>query len=84
MIRSLSHDPAARELFADWQTVARDAVDALRLAAGYDRNDPAIAAVVDELLADSEEFAALGHHHNVGAWAARARSSTIRTSAGSS
>lgn len=73
MIRSLFHDPAARELFADWQSVAGDAVEALRLAAGYDRSDPAIAAIVAELLADSEEFAVLWQHHDVGRLGSRSK-----------
>ncbi|MFJ5263336.1 helix-turn-helix transcriptional regulator [Streptomyces sp. NPDC088387] len=59
MVRSLFRDPAARELFADWQTVARDSVEALRLAAGRERHDPEIAALVRELQADSPEFAAM-------------------------
>jgi transcriptional regulator with XRE-family HTH domain len=66
MVRSLFRDPAARELFADWETVARDTVEALRLAAGHDRSDPEIAEVVEELLAGSEEFAALWRDHRVG------------------
>lgn len=65
MVRSLFHDPAARELFAEWQSVARDTVEALRLAAGHDRRDPELAALVRELLADSPEFAALWRGHGV-------------------
>ncbi|MET9416156.1 helix-turn-helix transcriptional regulator [Streptomyces klenkii] len=65
MVRSLFHDPAARELFADWQSVARDSVEALRLAAGQERRDPEIAALVRELLDDSPEFAALWQDHSV-------------------
>ncbi|MFJ6567905.1 helix-turn-helix transcriptional regulator [Streptomyces sp. NPDC091292] len=65
MVRSLFHDPAARELFADWAAVARDSVEALRLAAGEDRGDPAIGALVGELLDSSEEFAALWGDHDV-------------------
>jgi transcriptional regulator with XRE-family HTH domain len=65
MVRSLFLDPAARTLFADWETVARDTVQALRLAAGRDRDDPAIAALVGELTAASEEFAALWRDHRV-------------------
>jgi transcriptional regulator with XRE-family HTH domain len=65
MIHSLFHDPAARELFADWQTVARDSVEALRLAAGNDQDDPGTAAMIAELLAGSAEFAALWRDHSV-------------------
>ncbi|MFJ2647378.1 helix-turn-helix transcriptional regulator [Streptomyces sp. NPDC087420] len=67
MVRSLFRDPAARELFADWDTVARDTVEALRLGAGHHRSDPGIAEVVEELLAGSEEFAALWRDHRVSA-----------------
>ncbi|MFE2429425.1 helix-turn-helix transcriptional regulator [Streptomyces sp. NPDC059373] len=65
MIRSLFRDPAARELFADWSTVARCSVEALRLAAGHDQGDPEIASVVNELLVGSEEFAALWGENSV-------------------
>jgi hypothetical protein len=40
MVRSLFRDPAARTLFVDWDTVARDTVAALRLAYGHERRDP--------------------------------------------
>jgi transcriptional regulator with XRE-family HTH domain len=62
MLHTLFHDPAARELFADWATVARDSVEALRQA---DAQDPSVRAVVDELLASSDEFAALWNEHGV-------------------
>jgi len=65
IIRSLFRDPNARELFAEWDTVARSSVEALRLAEGHDRDDPQIAAVVAELLASSEEFRALWRDNNV-------------------
>ncbi|GAA5018285.1 helix-turn-helix transcriptional regulator [Actinopolymorpha pittospori] len=67
MVRSLFHDPAARELFAEWATVARDTVEALRLGAGHDRNDPRTALLVEDLLATSPEFAGLWHGHQVSA-----------------
>ncbi|WP_042431249.1 helix-turn-helix domain-containing protein [Streptacidiphilus anmyonensis] len=65
MARSLFCDPAARELFADWCTVARDTVAALRLAYGHDRHDPRTAALIDALLTESDEFAALWSHQDV-------------------
>ena len=49
MLHTLFHDPAARELFADWQTVARDSVEALRLASAA--KTAAVRQVVDDLLA---------------------------------
>ena len=62
MLHTLFHDPAARELFADWTTVARDSVEALRLASG---EDPSVRRVVDELIASSKEFAELWREHGV-------------------
>ncbi|MEV6284466.1 helix-turn-helix transcriptional regulator [Kribbella sp. NPDC051770] len=62
MVHSLFHDPAARELFADWPKVARDSVEALRLA---DADDAGVRAVVDELLASSKEFEQLWNDHGV-------------------
>ncbi|MEV6424692.1 helix-turn-helix transcriptional regulator [Streptomyces sp. NPDC051662] len=65
MARSLFCDPAARELFADWHTVVRDTVATLRLAHGHERNDPRMLALIDELLAESEEFTALWSRQDV-------------------
>ncbi len=62
MLHTLFHDPAARELFADWPKVARDSVEALRLASAQDLT---VRAVVDELLASSNEFAQLWNEHGV-------------------
>ncbi|GCB94400.1 transcriptional regulator [Streptomyces noursei] len=65
MARSLFCDPAARELFADWHTVACDTVAALRLAHGHERHDPHMSALIDGLRAESEEFAALWSRQDV-------------------
>jgi hypothetical protein len=65
MVGTLFRDPAARELFADWDSVARDTVEALRLAAGHDPGDPGIAALVRDLQAESSEFAAIWQEHRV-------------------
>jgi transcriptional regulator with XRE-family HTH domain len=59
MVHALFTDPAARTLFAEWDTIAASAVDALRLASGYDRAD--VAELVDELLSASPAFAAKWH-----------------------
>ncbi|WP_406510424.1 helix-turn-helix domain-containing protein [Streptomyces sp. NBC_00212] len=59
MVRSLFRDPAARTLFVEWDTVARDTVAALRLAYGHERHDPHLAALIDELRTGSAEFTAL-------------------------
>lgn len=73
MARSLFCDPAARELFADWHTVARDTVAALRLAHGHERHDPRMSVLIDELLAESEEFAALWSRQDVGRLGSRTK-----------
>ncbi|MFD6161004.1 helix-turn-helix transcriptional regulator [Nocardia sp. NPDC060256] len=65
MVRALFVDPAARELFAEWPTVARDTVRTLRLATGHDPRDPQLAALVTELLHSSTEFATLWREHTV-------------------
>jgi len=65
MVHALFHDPAARELFAEWDAIAAASVDALRLASGYDQEAPEVAALVEELLASSEDFAALWRDHRV-------------------
>ncbi|MFD6157382.1 hypothetical protein ACFWF7_21130 [Nocardia sp. NPDC060256] len=64
MMFTLFHDPAARTLFADWPTVACDAVHALRLITGHLR-DTRTVALIDQLLATSTEFAALWHDNDV-------------------
>lgn len=55
-------DPAIRELYTDWDSVARTVVAVLRMAAADSPHDPRLAALVDRLSAD-EDFRAL--------WAAR-------------
>jgi transcriptional regulator with XRE-family HTH domain len=65
MVRSLFYDPAARNLFVQWPTVARDTVFALRLASGRNQQDSLLAALIEELAAATPEFAALWHDHGV-------------------
>ncbi|GAB7192907.1 helix-turn-helix transcriptional regulator [Kineococcus sp. NUM-3379] len=57
IVRWLCTDPAARELFVDWEEVAADAVAVLHRQVGKDACDPVIAALVGELSVVSEEFA---------------------------
>jgi transcriptional regulator with XRE-family HTH domain len=51
-------DPAARTYFDHWDHVARSAVSALRLAAGFTNPHPAVPPLVARMLAGSPEFAA--------------------------
>jgi transcriptional regulator with XRE-family HTH domain len=59
MVRVLFQHPSARTVFADWPTLVEHVVHALRLNAGYYPTDAGIAALVEELLPTSAEFAAL-------------------------
>jgi len=74
MVRSLFCDPAARELFADWLTVARDTVAALRLASGHEPRDAGTTDLISELLGESEEFAVLWGSHDVGRLGSKTKS----------
>ncbi|MFE7227579.1 helix-turn-helix transcriptional regulator [Nocardioides sp. NPDC057577] len=51
-------DPSARTYFVGWEHVARAAVSALRLAAGFADPHPAVTPLVSRMLAGSSEFAA--------------------------
>jgi transcriptional regulator with XRE-family HTH domain len=50
MVRVLFLHPEAKNVFVEWETVTGATVHALRLNAGLDPNNPAIVALVDELL----------------------------------
>ncbi|MFD9700812.1 helix-turn-helix transcriptional regulator [Lentzea sp. NPDC059081] len=56
MIRYAFLDPAARELYADWATNARNGVAALRVYAGRHPHDPELAALVGELSVRDADF----------------------------
>ena len=56
LTRWLVLDPAARELFRDWKTVAAEAAGALRLDVGRHPNDPQANQLVGELAVNSEHF----------------------------
>lgn len=67
--RSAAHQvflgPNARDLHLDWTGTTRDLVGYLRFSAGRDPNDTAVAAVVAELAARSDEFRTLWAQHAV-------------------
>jgi len=52
-------DPTARTYFIEWEEVAKAAVSAIRLAAGYSPPHPEVAALVRRLYVRSSEFAAM-------------------------
>ncbi|SFW70789.1 helix-turn-helix domain-containing protein [Amycolatopsis australiensis] len=58
-------DPAARELFAEWERQAEDLASYLRLAAAERPDDVALHRLVSELAAGSDDFARLWREHPV-------------------
>jgi transcriptional regulator with XRE-family HTH domain len=63
-------DPAARELFRDWKTVAAEAAGSLRLDVGRHPNDPQANHLVGELAVHSEHFRQWWAGHRVATRAA--------------
>jgi transcriptional regulator with XRE-family HTH domain len=59
-------DPAARDLYVDWDEATDVAVSGLREAAGSDPDDPRVRSLVDELSAASERFRELWARADVG------------------
>jgi transcriptional regulator with XRE-family HTH domain len=59
-------EPAARELFVDWDEATDIAVSGLREAAGSDPDDPRLTSLVDELSVASERFRELWARADVG------------------
>jgi transcriptional regulator with XRE-family HTH domain len=58
-------DPRARELYPEWDAVARDVVGALRSAAGRSPDDRALTDLVGELSTRSDEFRRYWARHDV-------------------
>ncbi|MBZ6475943.1 helix-turn-helix transcriptional regulator [Streptomyces griseocarneus] len=65
LARMIFLDPAARELYVEWEGKAADLVALLRLDAGCYPDDPRLAALVGELSVKSADFRALWAAHNV-------------------
>ncbi|WP_082777961.1 helix-turn-helix domain-containing protein [Tsukamurella pseudospumae] len=59
MVRSLFLDPRSREVFLDFDTVARESVGNLRALSGPNPSNPRLMALVGELSVRSEHFARL-------------------------
>jgi transcriptional regulator with XRE-family HTH domain len=59
-------DPAARELYVDWDEATDVAVSGLREAAASDPDDPRLRSLIDELSAASERFRELWARADVG------------------
>ncbi|TWG21359.1 helix-turn-helix transcriptional regulator [Actinoplanes teichomyceticus] len=65
LTRMLFLDPHTRELYRRWDEEASRAVASLRVAAGRYADDPALTALVGELIVKSPEFAACWAKHPV-------------------
>nr|WSX48183.1 helix-turn-helix transcriptional regulator [Streptomyces sp. NBC_00974] len=59
LTRMLFLDPHTRELYTDWKNEARVALAALRLVAGRNPEDRALAELIGSLMLQSPDFAAL-------------------------
>jgi hypothetical protein len=65
LLRYTFLDESTRELFVDWEEVARDNVAILRLDAGRHPDDPLLVELVGELSVKSPEFRRWWADHNV-------------------
>ncbi|WP_433683306.1 helix-turn-helix transcriptional regulator [Nocardia sp. CA-119907] len=65
LVRAVFLDPAARDCYRDWPTVAADTVASLRATAGTDLDDPRLTELVGELSLKSEDFRRLWARHDV-------------------
>jgi hypothetical protein len=65
LLRYTFLDESTRELFADWDEVARDNVATLRLDAGRHPDDPQLVELVGELSVKSPDFRRWWADHNV-------------------
>jgi transcriptional regulator with XRE-family HTH domain len=65
MSRFIFLDPVARELYPDWEDVARSSVAALHLYAGHHPDDPRLAELVGELSVRDEDFRHWWADHDV-------------------
>ena len=65
LVRYLFLDQRSREFYADWATVARDSVAALRIEGGRNPYDRGLTDLVGELSTRSEEFRTWWAAHTV-------------------
>jgi transcriptional regulator with XRE-family HTH domain len=65
MARFVFLDEAARELYVNWEAVARTSVAALHLYAGRHPHDPRLAALIGELSLHDEDFRRWWADHDV-------------------
>lgn len=65
LMRLLFLDPDERDLYPDWETIARDSVASVRAGAGPDLDHPRLTELVGELVLKSDDFARLWARHDV-------------------
>jgi transcriptional regulator with XRE-family HTH domain len=65
VVRLVFLDPAAREVYPEWEAVAQETVATLRAAAGADLEDPRLVELVGELSLKSDDFRRLWARHDV-------------------
>ncbi|WP_030270991.1 helix-turn-helix domain-containing protein, partial [Streptomyces sp. NRRL B-24484] len=65
LVRMTFLDPVSPTFHRDWEAAARAAVASLRAAAGHDRHDPPLVALVRELSLHSHDFRGLWARHDV-------------------
>jgi transcriptional regulator with XRE-family HTH domain len=63
--RYLFLDPAAQEMYPDWERIATETVAIMRQTAGVDPHDPRLSELVGELSMQSQEFRTRWASHDV-------------------
>ncbi|MFJ6884083.1 helix-turn-helix domain-containing protein [Streptomyces californicus] len=64
-VRMVFLDPVMREIYPEWEDVARTCVEVLRMEAGTNPSDPALTALVGELSVADRQFRAWWAEHRV-------------------
>ncbi|KUL52561.1 XRE family transcriptional regulator [Streptomyces sp. NRRL F-4489] len=64
-VRMVFTDPVMREIYPDWEDVARTCVEVLRMEAGTHPTDPALTALVGELSVTDQQFRVWWAEHRV-------------------
>ncbi|MFR9731158.1 helix-turn-helix domain-containing protein [Saccharopolyspora sp. MS10] len=65
LVRLVFLDPGARDFYPEWERVAANTVAGLHAAAGVDRDDPGLVALVGELSLRSPDFRRLWARHDI-------------------
>lgn len=64
-VRMVFSDPVMREIYPEWEDVARTCVEVLRMEAGVNPADPALTALVGELSVADQQFRVWWAEHRV-------------------